>query len=484
MAGSGGVPGPGSWAALGRATSRRALLLGGAGTVLLAATPGAAGQRNPVREAPTRVATWATAPTAVKPGQVITVANQTIRQVVHLSVGGDRPCVTLTNTFGTSAVRIATARIALRRGTFDSVATVPGTGRQLTFGGRTEAVLPAGGTLTSDPADLILPPGGDLVISLYLPEPAPIGTVSPQSFQSTLIGDGDMTFATEPFAGSWVGRYLLLSGVTVRASRSAASIAALGDSITVGVRTQLNTNHRWTDLLATRLRLHDPDRDDPGINDVRFTGAETGAETVAGSGAGSGSVPAGRLAQHGQVRKPGLLRQRGVLNLGLSGNRLLVGFEQPTGRSGERAHAGPSAVRRLERDVLEQSGVRYLITLIGVNDLGQTPGTTAEDLIAGHREIISRGRRAGLRVYGGTLLPFGGARSTYDNARNRVERERFNTWMRTSGEYDAVIDFDAAIRDPRDPRRMLAAYDCGDHLHPNDAGMGALAAAVPLALFA
>ncbi|MBG0561179.1 SGNH/GDSL hydrolase family protein [Actinoplanes aureus] len=432
---------------LGRATTRRALLLGGTGTALLAATPGAAGQRAPVHRTPTRVATWATAPTAVKPGKVIIVAGKTIRQVVHLSLGGDRPAVSLTNVFGAEPVRIGAARIALRRGSGGSTAIVPGTDRPLTFNGRTGAVLPAGGALTSDPADLIVPPGADLAISLYLPERTPIGTVSPRSFQSTVFADGDVTAATEPDVKWRVGRYLLLAGVSVRTTRSAATIAAIGDSITVGVNTQENANHRWTDLLATRLLAGD---------------GSTGFRTV------TGYRPA----------------KRGVINLGISGNRLLSGFEEPTGRATEAAHSGPSARRRLDRDVLAHPGVRYLITLIGVNDLGRVPGTTADDLIAGHRELVARARSAGLRIFGGTMLPFGGAGRSYDKPDNRAERDRLNAWMRSAGEYDAVIDFDAAIRDPADPQRMLPAYDCGDHLHPNDAGMAALAEAVPLELFA
>ncbi|MEU4429023.1 GDSL-type esterase/lipase family protein, partial [Actinoplanes sp. NPDC024001] len=218
------------------------------------------------------------------------------------------------------------------------------------------------------------------------------------------------------------------------ATRSAAAVAALGDSITAGVRSQENANRRWTDTLATRLRRADLDL--------------------------------------------------GVLNLGISGNRLLTGFEEPTGRAGDSAHSGPSGLRRLHRDALGHARVRHLITLLGVNDLGRDPGTTADDLIAGHREIIARGRAAGVRVLGGTLLPMAGAPRAYDTAANQVERDRFNAWMRMAGEYDGVIDFDAAVRDPADPRRLLPAYDCGDHLHPNDAGMAALGAAVPLRLLA
>ncbi|MFC7533367.1 SGNH/GDSL hydrolase family protein [Actinoplanes sp. GCM10030250] len=475
-------------AAFGRATTRRALLLGGAGAALVAATPGAAGQRDPARQSHTRVGTWATAPTAVEPDKLIVVANQTIRQVVHLSLGGDQPAVRLTNEFGTTAVHLGAARIGLRAGTGASTAVIPGTDRPLTFAGRRTAVLPAGGTLVSDPADLTVPPGADLVISLYFPERTRLETASPRSFQTTVVAKGNVTALRDivhldPASISLglrrrYGRYFLLAGVDVRTSRNSAAIAALGDSITCGVGSRTNTNHRWPDLLATRLRLAGQERTDMGGTDLG--GADLGGTDVSGADLGGADVSGADVSDAGL--------ELGVLNLGISGNRLLTGYERPTGRpvakrAGHSAHIGPSALSRFDRDVLAHSGVRHLITLIGVNDLGRSAGTTAEDLIAGHRELAARAHKAGLRVIGGTMLPFGGAPAHFDSRANQIERVRFNTWLRTTGAFDAVADFDAVIRDPARPRRMLPAYDSGDHLHPSDAGMAALATAVPLDLF-
>ncbi|MEV6304728.1 SGNH/GDSL hydrolase family protein [Actinoplanes sp. NPDC051861] len=345
----------------------------------------------------------------------------------------------LTNAFGAEPVHIGAATVALRaRGAGNETRTVPGTRRRLTFGGRRTAVLPAGGTLAGDPVGLVVPAGADLVISIHLPERTRIETASPRSFQTTLVTWGDTTAAADPAPRLRTGRWFLLAGVSVRSTRDATAIAALGDSITCGVGSRANANHRWPDLFAARLR-------------------------AAG-------------------------RDLGVLNAGISGNRLLSGYDVPTGlpasrRAGRSAHVGQSALRRFDRDVLALPGVRHLVTLIGVNDLGRAKGTTAEDLIAGHRELAARGRRAGLRVIGGTMLPFGGAAEHFDTPANQVERARFNAWLRTAGEFDAVVDFDAAIRDPADPRRMLPAYDCGDHLHPGDAGMAALATAISTDLF-
>ncbi|GIF38216.1 lysophospholipase L1-like esterase [Actinoplanes xinjiangensis] len=416
-----------------RAVTRRGLLLAGAGATVVMGTPGEAGEGDPIYRRPARVGTWAAAPTAVPARKVLTLAGKTVRQVVHTSVGGDLPRVTLSNEFGTEPVRIGAATIGLRAGTRGSCDTVPGSIRPLTFGGSAGAVLAPGGVLFSDPADLLVAPGADLVISLHLPGTVRAGTVSPRAKQSNLIVDGDATFTDEPGGGRRTTRYLWLTGISVRATGDATAIVALGDSITCGTRTTDSANHRWPDLLSRRLR-----------------------------------------GEH---------RPRGLLNAGLSGNRLLFGYEDPTGHAHAKASIGPAALRRFERDVLAHPGVRHVVTLIGVNDLGNNPRLTAAQLIAGHRELIDKAKINGLRVYGGTLLPFGGSARRYDTRANETKRQELNHWIRTAGQYDAVIDFDAAVRDPRSPRRMRARYDCGDGLHPNDLGTAALAAAVPLEIF-
>lgn len=416
-----------------RAVTRRGLLLAGAGATVVMGTPGRAGEGDPIYHRPARVGTWAAALTAVPARKVLTLAGRTVRQVVHTSVGGDLPRVTLSNEFGAEPVRIGRAAIGVRAGSGASCDTVPGSLRPLTFGGAEEAVLSPGSVLVSDMADLIVEPGADLVISLYLPDKVRAGTVSPRAKQSNLITDGDATAADSPRGGRRTTRYLWLTGVSVRAVGDATAIVALGDSITCGTQTTDSANHRWPDLLAGRLRV---DR-----------------------------------------------RPRGLLNAGLSGNRLLFGYEDRTGQAHVKASIGPAALRRFNRDVLGQPGVRHLVTLIGVNDLGNNTGLTAGQLIAGHRELIDKARINGLRVYGGTLLPFGGAVRRYDNPANETTRQELNHWIRTAGAYDAVIDFDAAVREPRAPHRMRSRYDCGDGLHPNDLGTAALAAAVPLDLF-
>jgi lysophospholipase L1-like esterase len=399
--------------------------------VVLAATPGTAGQRNATVRVPVRAGTWSAPVTAQPVKRLSTLADQTVRQVVHTSIGGDQPQVRFSNEFGTKPVRIGVAAIGLREGNGASTAVVPGTGQKLTFAGRAATVIPPGGTVESDPADLIVPPGGDLVISIYLPEDTDTATVSPRSFQTNLVADGDVTEAADP-AGKPIANFLFLTGVSVRARRSTSSVAVFGDSITRGVLTVENANHRWTDLLAGRLR-------------------------------------AGAL-------------DRGVLNLGLSGNRVLSGPVGRTGRAGNNAYVGESGLRRFDRDVLARPAVRHVIVFLGVNDIGQASTVTVKELVAGHRELIAKGRAAGLTMIGGTLLPFGGYTAHFDNPKSQAKRDEFNAWLRGAGEYDAVIDFDAALRDPATPARMLPAYDSGDHLHPNDAGMEALARAVPLKL--
>jgi lysophospholipase L1-like esterase len=234
-----------------------------------------------------------------------------------------------------------------------------------------------------------------------------------------------------------IQQVLFLSGVSVRSGTTA--IVTLGDSITNGANTQANLNHRWPDLLAGRLGYH-----------------------------------------------------RGVVNVGISGNRLLHDPNPPAGSPAEAyaAYFGQSALRRFDRDVLAQPGAADVIVLLGINDLGH-PGTSApagevvsaDDLIGGHRQLIARSRQAGLRIFGGTILPFKDDTLGFYSAENERKRQIVNHWIRTSGEYDGVIDFDRAMRSPADPLRLNPAYDSGDHLHPNDAGMVVMAAAVPLRFF-
>ncbi|WIM96822.1 SGNH/GDSL hydrolase family protein [Actinoplanes oblitus] len=398
---------------------------------LLALTAGAAAAgalaESPASAAPVReIASWAAVPTTIPPTAPLVLADQTVRHVVHLSVGGDQLRVRLTNEFGETPLRIG--EVHVRRGAAD---------RRVTFGRRASVTVPAGAPIVSDPVDLHVPGGADVEISIYLPGRTPVTTLAAFAFQDNVIAAGNVTAARTVTPTSTIQQYLFLSGVSVRASGGA--IVTLGDSITNGANTVPNTNHRWPDLLAARLRY-----------------------------------------------------RRGVANVGVSGNRLLHDPNPPAGSPavGYAAYFGQSALRRFDRDVLAQPGAEFLVVLLGVNDLGH-PGTSApldevvsaDDLIGAHRQLIARAHRAGLRAYGATVLPFKDDTLGFYSAENERKRSVLNRWIRGSGEYDGVIDFDAAMRDPHDPLRLNPAYDSGDHLHPNDAGMAAMAAAVPLRLF-
>jgi lysophospholipase L1-like esterase len=389
------------------------------------------------------VGTWAAAPATVPPASVPTFEDQTIRQVVRVSVGGDMLRVRLSNEFGTRPLVIGAARVA--RGVPGALEQTgeqitEGTDRALTFGGRAAVTVPPGAPLLSDPVELSVPPRSDLVVSLYLPERTEGRTIHASAFQRNAVAAGNVAGDLKVAPTSTIEQWFFLTGVCVRAGRpGGASVVAFGDSITDGASTTVGANLRWPDVLAARL--------------------------------------AGRL---------------GVLNAGISGNRLLHDPNPPPGSEAEgyAAFFGESGLRRFDRDVGAQPGVGYVIVLIGVNDIGH-PGAaappdeevSADDVIAGHRQLIARARARGLKVFGGTILPFRDDAFGMFTPEREAARQAVNAWIRKGGEYDAVIDFDAALRDPAAPDRLLPAYDSGDHLHPNDAGAAALAHAVPLRLF-
>ncbi|WP_432506172.1 SGNH/GDSL hydrolase family protein [Kineococcus arenarius] len=391
------------------------------------------------------IGTWATVPTAVPASGVTVLQDQTVRQVVHASIGGASLQVRLTNEFGDTPLVVGEAHVGLRDGS-TGTDVLAGTDRTLTFGGSTSTTVPAGAPLLSDPVQLDLPDGGDLVVSIHLPEATPVTTVHAFPYQDNVVAAGDVTGARSVTPTAAVGQWVFLSGVSVLAPERdrASAIVALGDSITDGAETTRGANRRWPDLLAERLRRA-----------KRFP-------------------------------------ERGVLNEGVSGNRLLHDPNPPAGSPAEgyAAFFGESALRRFDRDVAAQPGVEHLVVLLGVNDLGH-PGTsapesetvTAQQMIDAHRQLIARAHQLGITAIGGTILPFEGDTLGFSSEENEAARQQVNHWIRTSGEYDAVVDFDAALRDPGDHRRLDPRYDSGDHLHPNDAGMRAMAEAVPLGLF-
>ena len=376
------------------------------------------------------VGTWGAGPAgAPLPGKAQVFSNQTLRLVVHTSTGGKRVRIRLSNEMGSSPLTIGTARVALHAG---GGAVKAGSDRPLTFSGNPSITIAPGAPVLSDPVDLDLPAQADLAVSLYLPGTATVNTLHSGANQTSQVSaPGDFTGAASLPGQASLGAWPFLTEVDVEGE--GAAIVAFGDSITDGFRSTADRNGRWPDVLERRL-------------------------AAAQDGAG---------------------RALGVVNRGISGNRLLS--NPPAG-----SLAGRAALERFDRDVLATAGVRYVTVMLGINDIGHSsddsplPGG-AKDLIAGYRQLIARAHAHGILVYGATLSPFEGAK--YYSAEKEQMRIAVNDWIRAGGEFDGVIDFDQALRDPAQPKRFLPAYDSGDHLHPNDAGYEAMGKAVPLALF-
>lgn len=383
------------------------------------------------------VATWGAAPGTPKAGEAQAFNNQTLRLVIHTTIGGKKVRIRVSNELGSAPLRIGAAHVALRG---NGAGIVAGTDRVLTFGGAQSITVPAGAPALSDPVELEVPRLADLAVSLYLPEKTEATTIHAWASQTSYVSTaGNFAAATEMPSERTITSWPFLTEVDVVAP-DAVSIVALGDSITEAGTSTIDANQRWPDLLASRLL---------------------------GRAAGS---PDGQL---------------GVVNRGISGNRLLRDpHDEPL--------YGKAGLARFDREVLATAGVRYLVMLIGINDIGH-PGTgkvspaeapTPAELIAGYRQVIARAHEKGIVVYGATMTPFEGTiHAGWYTPQKGAVREAVNAWMRTSGEFDGVIDFDRAVRDPAHPTRLLAKYDRGDHLHPNDLGMQALAAAIPLELF-
>jgi lysophospholipase L1-like esterase len=374
------------------------------------------------------VGTWATAPVAQAPDPAVNINNQTLRQIVHISIGGDRVRVKVSNAFGTVPLIVSAAHVAARDA---SERIVAGSGRPLTFSGNPAITIPAGAIALSDPVRLDARALSDLAIDLYLPGDTG-ATTSPLTrhtgaLQTNYVSTpGDFTGATTfPVAATRVS-WFFLTGVEVTTRDPVGAIVALGDSITDGTRSTPDTNRRWPDDLARRI-----------------------------------------MAQRGH-------REMGVLNLGIAGNRVL------------NEGAGPNAQSRCERDVLTQTSATHVIVLEAINDIGfenfvPAQAVSADAIIAGHRQLIERAHARGLTIIGATLTPIEG--SAYFATATEAKRQAVNAFIRTSGAYDAVIDFDLVTRDPGQPTRFLPAFDSGDHLHPSDTGYQAMADAIDLRLF-
>ncbi|MCE4945871.1 SGNH/GDSL hydrolase family protein [Streptomyces sp. VTCC 41912] len=369
------------------------------------------------------VGTWSAAAASAEPGTQDGYGQMSIRNVVHTSVGGSSARIQLSNLYGTRPLAISHASLALSAGSGGPIATA-GTMRRITFDGKPSVTLPAGGEITSDPVRLAVPGNADLLVTTYSPAPSGPATYHPYARQTSYLARGDRT--EDPAGTAYTEQspyWRYLTGVDVFSTQAHGAVVAIGDSITDGITSTPGANHRWTDFLADRLR-----------------------------------------------NEPGAPRY-GVLNAGISGNRLLTDSNRlsPTN--------GPSLLSRLDRDALSRTGVKAVVVEIGVNDLFKAPRQLdAQKIVAGMREVVRRAHAHGLRVTGSTLTPFGGHRG-YSRQLNAV-REQVNHVIRSGTVYDEVVDFDRTLRDPAHPLRLRPAYDSGDHLHPSDTGYRAMADAV------
>ena len=405
------------------------------------------------------VGTWATAPVVLPPpqdgvpqslgGAPVRIQDQTVRQIVHTSIGGSVVRVAVSNFFGTGPLEVGAAHLALRA---DGAGIDAASARPLHFGGQAAVTVEAGSMKVSDSVELRVPALADLAIDFYLPgdsgTDAAGATYHARGLTTSYLSTtGDHTGAVElPVEGTYQA-WFYLSRVEVMAPEGTVGIVTLGDSITDGTASTPDTNSRWPDFLARRLMAR------------------------------SESAPVG------------------VMNVGIGGNRVLsdnagLGLlnrdadAPPPPPANPNAQFGPSALSRFDRQVLQQPGVTHVIVLESINDIGmafESASPTVDELIAGHTSLVERAHAQDLLIYGGTLTPFEGA--FYFRDVGETKRQAFNEWIRTAGVYDAVIDFDAAVRDPEQPSRFQEAYHSGDWLHPSDEGYRAMAQAIDLGLF-
>ena len=374
------------------------------------------------------VGTWTTTPA---PTEGIALNNQTLRMIARISIGGRIVRVRLSNACGTRKLEIGAARVALRG---DGAGIVPGTDRRLTFNGSPSTTIAVGALVVSDPVELDVPALADLAVSVHLPgnvtEDLPI-TGHGNAHQTNYISPpGEFTGAAVLPVKETTEAFVIVSGVDVLAPKETGGIVAFGDSLTDCNISKLDANNRWPDQLARRLA------------------ARSGGRVL------------------------------GVMNQGIGGNRILHDMR------------GDSGLRRFDRDVLAQPGVTHVIVLLGINDIrnrNQKPDEfpTAEQMINGLNQFALRAHARGLKIFAGTLLTF--EYETFNpgfyTPEGEVKRQTVNAWIRDSRAFDAVIDFEKALRDPSHPTQMLPIYDCGDHLHPSDRGYLHMGDGVDLSLF-
>lgn len=382
------------------------------------------------------VGTWAASQQLVEPQNAIPadeLRDVTIRQIVHVSIGGQELRVYLSNRFGATPLHFTAVHIA-KPLSADSSKIASATDEPLTFAGQTDVTVPAGADYVSDLVEFPVAALSDLAITLHIDALPEQQTGHPGSRATSYVAHGDVVSAVDLPEATRLDHWYFIAGVDVSAPAQAAAIVTLGDSITDGHGATTNANDRWPDFLARRLQAS-PDT-----------------------------------------------RALAVLNHGIGGNRLLLDG------------LGPSASARFDHDVLAQAGVRYLIILEGVNDIGMlthdgdAPPSEHDALVhrvlVAYQQIITKSHTHGIRVIGATILPFVGSQFYRPGPAGEADRQAINQWIRAPGHFDAVIDFDEVMRDPDHPDRLLPAFDSGDHLHPSPAGYAAMADAIPLSLFA
>ncbi len=385
--------------------------------------------------APVWVASWGASQQVPEQQNALSaddLRDATIRQIVHLSTGGAAIRVHLSNAFGATALHITAAHVA--RPLSPSSSSIDATSdRELTFSGSRDVTIPPGAEFLSDPLSTPVAARSDLAITFHLDSAPSVQTGHPGSRATSYVVHGDLVDAPVLQGAKQVEHWYQISAVDVSGRPGAASIVALGDSITDGHGATVNGNDRWTDVLAARL--------------------QASAAT----------------------------RNLGVANRGIGGNHLLTDG------------LGPNALARFDRDVLATARVRWVIVFEGVNDLGGLARThevtpaehsaLVHQVLAAYEQLIMRSHAQGLRVFGATITPYVGSDYYHPGPLSESDRRAVNIWIRTPGHFDAVIDFDQVVRDPQHPERLLPAFDCGDHLHPSPAGYRAMGESIPVGLF-
>jgi lysophospholipase L1-like esterase len=382
------------------------------------------------------VGTWATSQQLAEPQNSIAAADLhdvTLRQIVHVSTGGSVLRVHMSNAFGTASLHLTTVHIAKTPASVGGKIDVA-TDKALSFGGAPDVTIPAGAEYISDPVEFAVAPLSDLAVTLHIDEIPMRQTGHPGSRATSYLVHGEMVSTAEFTQPKTMEHWYLLAGVDVAGSAQGKSVVMVGDSITDGHGATTNANNRWTDVLARRLQAD------------------------------------------------GKTRSIGVLNAGIGGGRVLLDG------------LGPNTLARFDRDVLVPASVGYVMVFEGVNDIGvltrdkavskEEHDAMVHQITSAYAQMIEKAHTHGIKAIGATITPYGGSDYYHPGPESEADRQAINQWIRTSGNFDAVVDFDMVVRDPAHPTQLLPSFDSGDHLHPSVAGYEAMGSAIPLSLFA